>query len=410
MLDPGTQSDDVRLLQRQLQQLGHYQGALDGNYGPATRRAVEAFQQQADLPATGTLDRQTWAQMQVPQLWPNPSAGEANAAPASAPAPEGSSSANLLANSANTSSQPADTTPTSLAPTAPVPASAADSSATLEQPASSAPTAPSAGDQDRSLWRILALLSLLMVLTSSVFLALFIWQRTSKKAAGQTEVEAEGDDFTTSKAEASPDYRQSQTRELRSVQSGLVESTSSQVVDVSGTVVDGASAAEATTRLARVNISDELVEALHSPDASIRCKAIWELGQRGNSNAVPALVETMIDADSKERSLILAALSEIGVRTLKPMNQALALSLQDENPEVRKNAIRDLMRVYDLVGQLSQMLGRAAQDHDSEVQETAQWALSQLGRIRQLAGPAYPVVQEAQETALPEDTSHSLPS
>ncbi|MBD0337450.1 MAG: hypothetical protein ICV62_18340, partial [Cyanobacteria bacterium Co-bin13] len=67
-------------------------------------------------------------------------------------------------------------------------------------------------------------------------------------------------------------------------------------------------------------------------------------------------------------------------------------------------------RVYDLVGQLSQMLGRATQDHDREVQETAQWALSQLGRIRQLAGPSYPMGQETQEPALPEDTSRSLPS
>ncbi|HEY9736357.1 MAG TPA: HEAT repeat domain-containing protein [Trichocoleus sp.] len=169
---------------------------------------------------------------------------------------------------------------------------------------------------------------------------------------------------------------------------------------------------EETARLARVNITDELMEELHSPESTKRHKAIWELGQRGNSTAVPALLEVMVDADSKERSLILAALSEIGIRTLKPMNRALALSLQDENPEVRKNAIRDLTRVYDLVGQLSQMLGRAAQDPDLEVQETARWALDQLGRMRQLTGTPYLSMPEGQEPIgqLPEEGSRSLPS
>jgi vesicle coat complex subunit len=60
------------------------------------------------------------------------------------------------------------------------------------------------------------------------------------------------------------------------------------------------------------------------------------------------------------------------------MNQALALSLQDKNPQVRKNAIRDLTRLYDLMSQISQQLSFAVHDHDSGVQETAQWAMDQL--------------------------------
>jgi HEAT repeat protein len=80
--------------------------------------------------------------------------------------------------------------------------------------------------------------------------------------------------------------------------------------------------------------------------------------------------------------MILSALSEIGTRTLKPMSRALAISLQDESPDVRKNAIRDLTRVYDLMAQISQMVHQATEDPDSEVRETAKWALKQMNRFR----------------------------
>jgi hypothetical protein len=132
------------------------------------------------------------------------------------------------------------------------------------------------------------------------------------------------------------------------------------------------------------------VQELASGDGAVRRHAIWELGQRGHSNAIQPLVDGLLQADSQEKSLILAALAEISSRSLKPMHRALALGLQDPSPEVRKNAIRDLSRVYDTVVQLSHMLAHASQDPDPEVQETAQWALSQLNRIP--AAP-YPVSQ-----------------
>ena len=141
---------------------------------------------------------------------------------------------------------------------------------------------------------------------------------------------------------------------------------------------------EATSRLTKVNIVEELIEDLRSSDPAQRSKAIWDLGQQGDSRAIQPLVELMMNADSQQRSLILAALSEIGVRTLKPMNHALAISLQDESSQVRQNAIRDLTRVYDMMAQLSQMLSHAAHDPDAEVQATARYALSQMNRIRAL--------------------------
>ncbi|MGK7901143.1 MAG: peptidoglycan-binding protein [Hormoscilla sp.] len=135
-------------------------------------------------------------------------------------------------------------------------------------------------------------------------------------------------------------------------------------------------------QLAKIDIIDELIAELTTPDQNQRRKAIWELGQLGTSQASQPLVNLLLDADSQERSLILAALAEIGVRTFKPMNRALAISLQDNNPEVRKNAIRDLTRMYELIANVNQMVRYAVDDPDLEVRETAQWAMNQLSRIR----------------------------
>lgn len=145
-----------------------------------------------------------------------------------------------------------------------------------------------------------------------------------------------------------------------------------------------------TTRLPKINIVDELVQELRTPDPAKRQKVIWELGQRGDTRAVQPLVDLMLDSDSRQRSLILSSLSEIGTRTLKPLTRALAISLQDENAEVRKNAIRDLTRVYDMVAQISHLLTKASDDPDKEVQETARWALGQLNRIRSPGVDALP--------------------
>jgi HEAT repeats len=137
------------------------------------------------------------------------------------------------------------------------------------------------------------------------------------------------------------------------------------------------------TRLPKVGAVENLLKEIQNPDPVKRRKAIWDLGQWGDTRAVQPLVDLMLEADSKQRSLILSALSEIGTRTIKPMSKALAISLQDDNPDVRKNAIRDLTRIYDLVTQVSQMVQHCAiDDPDAEVRETANWALKQLNRIR----------------------------
>lgn len=165
---------------------------------------------------------------------------------------------------------------------------------------------------------------------------------------------------------------------------GSVAAAEMTQVELNSTHSDGENngAVTPTTRLAKVDIVEALIEDLHNLDGAKRRKAIWDLGQRGDSRAVQPLVDLIVDSDSQQRSLILAAVAEISTRTLKPINRALLVSLQDQSPDVRKNAIRDVTRIYDLMTQVSQLLHYAASDTDEEVQETARWAIGQLNRLR----------------------------
>lgn len=143
---------------------------------------------------------------------------------------------------------------------------------------------------------------------------------------------------------------------------------------------------EETSAPSKINLIDQLIKDLAHPHPTKRHKAIWELGDRGDSRAIEPLVNLLLNSDSKQHSLILSSLSEIGIKTLKPMNRAWLISLQNESAEVRKNAIRDLTRIYELVNQVSHLLQRAADDPDAEVQETARWALTQLNRNLPVSG------------------------
>ena len=57
-------SDYTAALQQSLQDAGHYDGEVDGVYGPATVDAVEALQKTHGLPVTGTVDKATEAALQ----------------------------------------------------------------------------------------------------------------------------------------------------------------------------------------------------------------------------------------------------------------------------------------------------------------------------------------------------------
>jgi len=134
---------------------------------------------------------------------------------------------------------------------------------------------------------------------------------------------------------------------------------------------------------------ESLIEELGSSTINQRHQAIWELGQQADGRGIKPLMELLPLADSQEQSLIVAALSEIGVKTCKPMKQVLALSLDSSNPEVRKNAIRDVYRLYETVMQSSQLIKYALNDPDPEVQATAAWALDQMARLNQANIPRH---------------------
>ncbi len=138
--------------------------------------------------------------------------------------------------------------------------------------------------------------------------------------------------------------------------------------------------------LPKADVVEELIRDLQTGDSEKRRKVIWSLAQRADSRAVQPLVNLLLESDSQQQGLVLEALSQIAIRTLKPMNRALALSLQDDNAQVRKNAIRDLTRIYELIAQLSQLIYCATDDPDPDVQATAKWALNQLGQIRNPPG------------------------
>jgi len=54
----------VKQAQQQLKSAGLYKGTVDGKMGTDTQQAIEQFQQQHGLVATGTLDEQTMAALQ----------------------------------------------------------------------------------------------------------------------------------------------------------------------------------------------------------------------------------------------------------------------------------------------------------------------------------------------------------
>jgi peptidoglycan hydrolase-like protein with peptidoglycan-binding domain len=428
-------SEDVGALQQRLLELGYYTGEIDGIFNPETREALSDFQQQVGLARTGILDPLTRQQLGLAP------AGETLDIPDLDPSATPEENANPLTDGLETDPDgltEEETTGDNAAASAPgeaTAASAAGESAEAEQePAAneSASDQESGGGGSRRWLMGVALVGLAIALLGSIGGAvLLILSRRSPSGDSLAATEAEQPltpDLMDPEVPVTPVVAQAvppsppPTAPARSVpepQNGhhsapppSPQPPPAAVPPAAAIPGPDASALAATppSRLSKVNIVDELIQDLSSPDPGIRRKAIWELGQRGNSVASQPLVSLMMDADSKERSLILAALAEISTRTLKPMNRALQLSLQDENPEVRKNAIRDMTRIYDLMGQAGKLLGHAASDDDAEVRQTAAWAMDQFNRLRLKAtGGESPSLPGRSQTldSLPQDTERN---
>jgi len=395
LLGPGANSPGVNLLQQQLTQLGFYAGPIDGNYNTATQEAVKAFQSSMGLTVTGWLDNYTWERMSTPKLLS-----------ASAPTPAKPEVPRLI-----TSSAPAQ-------PLAEPPPPGAPSG---ETPPPQAPTtdanAPATDTEASPRRRFRRFLALPLAGIALVGIGWGIKRLRRAAPAGQEPPDpgvsgavlapVDGDVYGEGRAEnshAAHDSALEAILDLASDYPSPDQTDSNQVApedfygantgdlvaqpsESASLVVPQRAAGNLpvsqpeVARLPTVNIVSTLVGEISSADAAVRRRAIWELGQRGNSTAIQPLVNGLMVADSQEKSLIFAALAEIGNRSLQPIQRAWVLGLQDSSPEVRKNAIRDLSRLHDALGQIRPLLIHATQDPDPEVQATAQWALGQWDRV-----------------------------
>lgn len=334
-LQLGSTAAEVKSLQQTLTQLGYYDGEISGTYDAATQQATQQFQQANDLQADGVVGPTTWEKLQQ--------------ARAAAPTPESSPSPDA------------------------------------ESESESESDSDSSNNRRQLLFWIIGAMAFVGVVSLLFYWLLRLSSGTDNaplepEAPEPSQEEDEGDETAQSASQTSNNgYFDGDAEPSEGERDGDETGT--------GETDSDSLSIEKTTRLPKIDIVDELVKELEVRDPVKRRKAIWELGQRGDSRAIQPLVNLMVESDSHQRSLILAALSEIGSRSLKPMNRALAVSLQDENPEVRKNAIRDVTRVYEIISNLSQLLQYASDDTDGEVRETADWALQQLNRIRSLPPP-----------------------
>ncbi|MBH8576201.1 peptidoglycan-binding protein [Nostocaceae cyanobacterium CENA369] len=339
VLKPGSQGSDVRQLQTQLKKLGYYKSLVNGYYSPNTRIAVAKFQKAQRLKRVdGIADLTT--------RW------------------------NL---------QAALAAKTQLLLSASVPS---------VTPMPKSTTKPKQTHRGFIWWSLLGL-GILGSLGAIIFLIRWFRQLKRSQNSQTSELKA----LSPVKEDLVRPPLPLDTTPKQQENTG-VTSPHTATASISTAVLPP----EKTSRLPKLNVVDELMKDLHSTEPKKRRKAIWNLGHQGDSRAIQPLVDLMLDADSQERSLILAALAEISTRTLKPLNRALAISMQDESPQVRQNAIRDLTRVYDMMSQMNQMLSHALEDSDTEVQSTARYALTQMNKLRSLSA------QQSLPESLPEDT------
>lgn len=439
-------SQGIQQLQNRLAQLGYYDGPVDGIFNAATRDALAAFQRENGLVGTGILDPITQQRLAsppsetpsspptkqelpnpapVPQVPPSPTAAptpftQPESSTPLDPIPQGNSPEALIEAEEGNSAPGAEEgeSPRTASETTPdasgAPTSSDDEALNINPEATEPPPVPANAQEEPGLVSSL-LLGLVIMMLGGLGTGLILWLAKRGDTQATSTIDNDWKDLETTTPPAQPQplhstaaanpppsplrqqHRQPATTTRDDAPSANLES---QILTFDMTP---------EPRVAKINIIDELIQDLENPDPATRHKAIWELGQRGNSAAAQPLTRLLVEADSHEQGLILAALSEISIKTLKPMNRAVAMALQDDNPEVRKNAIRDLTRIYDSLGQVGRMLGHATADSDPEVRQTAHWALDQLNHMRLSANESAGLLQEGHRSVepLPEDGSTS---
>ena len=72
--------------------------------------------------------------------------------------------------------------------------------------------------------------------------------------------------------------------------------------------------------------------------------------------------------------------------------------------KVRKNAVRDLTKVYESISKVSKRLQFAVEDSDQEVREIAQWSLEALNMNRNRLSPSQS--EDYQDLEIPQDNKN----
>ena len=122
----------------------------------------------------------------------------------------------------------------------------------------------------------------------------------------------------------------------------------------------------------------QLMQDLQQSDRNTRRQAMWELAKIGDSRCIKPLMAIMPQGSSVDKSLIIKAITQITRRNFKPVNEQLFALLNDDNPQVRINAILDLTTYYKFVAPITQQLTQMQLDQDPEVRHRAKQALHKL--------------------------------
>lgn len=374
-IEPGSEGKEVRVLQDHLKGLGYFEGSLDGEYGTATQTAVSEFQTSQGLEATGVLDGETWTQIKAAyQAQQNPE-GDAEAAdekekPAKKKPRFTRERLILLIGGLVTLAIGGGglfmlLSAFSKAMPAPPPKFVDEEEEEEEEDLEMPQTAIASSNSEP------------------------IFDLPELELLDQLPPEEDGNH---SKPEVKflPPQAEPKLEKPASKKKKEPKTRNGKKRDKTASNYQKPLAVKPSPSLPKLDLVEELIQDLQKPQPETRRKAIWELAQRADSRAVQPLIGLLIDSDSQQRGLILEALAQIGTRTLKPMNRALTIALQDENAQVRKNAIRDLTQVYENIAKLSRLLYLAEDDPDPEVQETARWALDRLNRLQLNSNPEEP--------------------
>ena len=124
-----------------------------------------------------------------------------------------------------------------------------------------------------------------------------------------------------------------------------------------------------------------LIQALQDPDAKVRQRAAYALGDIRTETAVRGLIQALQDADADVRRSVAYALGKIGTETAVP---ALIQALQHSDAVVRRSAAYALGKIGTETA--VRALIQALQDPDAWVRRSVADALGKIGTERAVRG------------------------